>query len=203
MKEIEGLERKIGEEKILEEIQKEISIDEFINEVLNGKRDFKNIKLSGDFNKHRLYKELLAYLKDQNFEKIGNCIDFSNSKLCIKAMGLWLPHVKAINVNFEKSDLEEANFWYGVFTEASFKEANLKHAYFAQSRLARVNFQNANIYGTNFEKADLTEADLRNAKNYNRANFADVVFYKTKITKQQEKFFYAYIEESKKRFVIK
>ncbi len=138
--------------------------NEFINQVLGGRRDFSTIELISyewkedntcdtpphKLSEHSRYKELLSYLKKQDLEK--NPIVFDNSLITyLWAPGIYMPHVQARNVRFLGSNFGGADLRYGDFENTDFMEADISGA-----RIEGANLCGGNFYALKAENVDFT-----------------------------------------------
>ena len=140
-----------------------MSGNEFVGKILNGERDFSNIRLEKRFNlnKHEGFITLNDYLKSQtNLSSNPIIIDNSDFK-GISARELHLPYISGKSVNFRWAKLYKANFECSNFEGAEIRWASLIDA----------NFECANLYNTIFRSTNLRDANLRYA-NLEKANLS-------------------------------
>ncbi|MDP2908105.1 MAG: pentapeptide repeat-containing protein [Nanoarchaeota archaeon] len=160
--------------------------DEFVKNVMNGKRYFKKVFLEQgfDLNGYEVFGELQAYLKCQDFEKDP----VSMEKACIvrvKAEGLYFPYLKCLDANLEgtilrnaylkqidlrSSYLDGVDFGNSCLEGANLWNANLCRAKFVNANLLNVNFEKAFLKGAYFSNAYLENVKL-NGANVRNANF--------------------------------
>ena len=157
---------------------------EFVKKVLEGERDFKNIKLEPNFDFHSCegFSDMQRYLKNENLYE--NPIILNGSELIrIKAQELYIPFTKARNVVFDHVDLSNAYIECCDLTSAEFRGSildgshlrgsNMKNAtllytsanntYFEETVLKDSCIRGCKMKRANFERSDLESSDFRNA----------------------------------------
>jgi len=117
---------------------------EFVRKLLDGERDFSNVRLepyfglSGDDS----FATLQEYLKTSDMQKAP--VIFEKADMTgMDADGLYLPYLRA--------------------NGASFKHATMMEAHLASGQFSHADFRYAQLLQTNMEHADLRNADLRQA----------------------------------------
>lgn len=126
-------------------------MDELVNKILSGERDFSGIQLpdGSDLSGYEGFSEMQEYLKKQELH--FNPVMLNGSELGhLKANGLYLPCVRGWRANLVGAHLMEANLGEANLVGADLREANLGGAYLGGVRrleFAR-NLGDANPYRT-------------------------------------------------------
>ncbi len=138
--------------------------DEFVKKILNGERDFSYIKLEEgfDFNKYEGFKDMQQYLKNKYLQGYPIILNFSDFSY-VKAKNLYLPYLEGEKANFEKANLDYADFSKSSLKCANFEKANLINVDFYNANLEKINFERANLMGARLHNANLEKANLKNA----------------------------------------
>jgi uncharacterized protein YjbI with pentapeptide repeats len=202
---------------------KQMKIEELVNELLAGERDFRRIQLprNADLQNYEGFSDLQKYLKRQNLEE--NPISLHGSQLQgVKAQGIWLPFARLNatdlrygdlkGANLAWVDLEEAQLGYADLKGVNLEWSNLKGANVKRADLTRTQMEYAKLVGTDFGEADFGEADfgyadfraanLRNVKNLETVrNLSKIRLYKTKVTEEVRKII-EHAQPRDERFVI-
>jgi len=167
--------------------------EEFITKLLNGERDFSNIRLEPYFNLSGSdsFGILEEYLKKAQFEGSPVILDDADLR-GLDADGLHLPYLQANRASFKQATMMEANLRSARFCNADFRYArlpqavldgaDLQHADFRQAdlnlaRLSGAILTGADFAGTNLLFTDLRAASIRGimnleqARSVNTANF--------------------------------
>jgi len=143
--------------------------EEFVRKVLAGERNFKGITLPKcfDLNECKNFPEVQAYLRSQNLEE--NPLYLSHIEWeRVKAKGLYLPFVIALQANLRGANLrganlERANLERADLGEANLGAANLRAAYLRGANLGEANLERADLGEANLGAANLRAAYLREA----------------------------------------
>lgn len=192
--------------------RKKLKGEDFIKKLLAGERDFYGIELeySFDLSGHELYGKLQEYLKKEYLQL--NPVMINNSDFSgVRAVGLYLPYLKAENSifwnsNFEYSTFSFASFRAADFTYSELRHTDLDHTDFQKANLQYVHFDHSNLYfadlrDANFEfvrleGTDLVLADLRGSKNLGKIlNLRAAVFAETRTTRKEEEIIRYLLEE--------
>jgi len=117
---------------------------EFVRKVLDGERDFSNVRLEPHFglSGDDSFATLQEYLKHADLQKAPLIVEKADLT-GLDADGLYLPYLRANGASFKHATMMEANL-----EAAQFRYADLRYAELPQ---------------TNMEYADLRNADLRQA----------------------------------------
>jgi len=147
--------------------------EEFVRKVLAGERNFKGITLPKcfDLNECKNFPEVQAYLRSQNLEE--NPLYLSHIEWeRVKAKGLYLPFVIALQADLRGANLERADL----------RGANLERA-----NLERADLRGANLGAAYLGGADLRGADLRGARNLETIfNLEYANFGRTRVTEREK-----------------
>ncbi len=124
--------------------------EEFITKLLNGERDFSNIRLEPYFNLsgNDYFENLQEYLKQSNLKETPVILEHADLK-GLDADGLHLPYLKANEANFKHVSMMETNLKNSQFNKADFRYAKLPQT---------------NMEGANLQEADLRQVDLNLAR---------------------------------------
>jgi len=177
--------------------------EEFVRKVLAGERNFKGITLPKcfDLNECKNFPEVQAYLRSQNLEE--NPLYLSHIEWeRVKAKGLYLPFVIALQAdlrgaNLERADLRGANLERANLERADLRGANLgaaylggadlRGAYLGGANLERADLRGANLGAAYLGGADLRGADLRGARNLETIfNLEYANFGRTRVTEREK-----------------
>lgn len=120
-----------------------MKVEEFVEKIIDGERDFKGIKLPDGTDLRPYVERINAYL--QHCGIIG--LDLENASL----VGLIAP---GIDLRYDSS------FFNTDLTQADLSRAHLPRANFVDATLTKIDLRNSNIAGGHFDSAVLTDALL-------------------------------------------
>lgn len=158
--------------------------NQFIQEVLKGRRDFSTIELISyewkedntcdtpphKLSEHPRYRELISYLKKQDLEK--DPLIFDNSLITLMwAPGIYMPFIKARNVRFLRSNFRDSDLSYGDFRDTDFMEADISGA-----KIEGVNLSGAIFYSLKTENVDFTKARFLVSSQHKHKHYSNVDF---------------------------
>lgn len=160
---------------------KKITGEEFIRKLLDGERDFSYVALQPQNGSGKYYPagwlkydfnccenmggqaSPLDALRSDNLRSnpvILTGSDFS----CIRAHGIYLPHVRAIGTDFRNSSFWGADFKGGTFENANFGGAILERADLQYTGLAGTIFTGVDLRKSlNLSPPELAQARLKDA----------------------------------------
>ena len=155
-----------------------LSGEEWINEILEGEKDFSNTTIEDVFDATPHIENLNSYLRTHNLRQ--NPIYLENSEIHgLTAPGIYLPFLKGRKSDFSYSTLSDAwlqggDLREGKFERVDFRGAKLWKANFWHAQMPYADFHsNKNLYGIRlvgadcrhvlFSGADMKEAEVREA----------------------------------------
>jgi uncharacterized protein YjbI with pentapeptide repeats len=191
---------------------------EFVQKTISGERDFSNIELEQNFDLsgYEGFGELQTYLLAADLKERPLIVENSKFRQ-LDADGIYLPFLKANNVNFkhatfmganfENAHFKNADFRYAKLTQANMKNSNLENSDLRQSDLYLSSLIGTVLMGADFSGASLQytnmqAADLKGIKNLELARFVGTAnFQFAKLTEKEKSVIRdeLWSQESKKR----
>jgi len=154
-----------------------INNNDFIRDVIKGKREFSGMKLK-DCNlcNCKDYDKVISTLKESQDEPlIISYSDFSN----VDARGLYLFNADAresdfhdanlANACFEGANLQKTNFYYTKLVNSNFIGSDLTEACLVNANLYKARLMGANLSRADLERTNLAESNIRSIKNLEEA----------------------------------
>lgn len=177
--------------------------DEFVKKILEGERNFRNIRLEEgfDLSGHPSFMKMQNYLRRESGldtspllgpgyeERVSpnhlreSPIDISNSELRhLIARGIYLPYTRGINADLSYSDLSGiARDEHGRnFRGTNLSYSDFENAIFYRVNLADSDFTGAKFRGANFENAVLGTGSIYHWTEFNNANLCGINFCNAK-----------------------